>query len=158
MLRDSIKMKNYSILIISAYKLLGALTSILMGMLILYFGSIISLVNSVFKKEILEDPNDLFYSFLLGHINQSSKLLALILAFSLIIFSVLEITFVAGLLLRKKWGAIGLFIISVLWVPVEILFISKFLLGPRIIGVILDIIILILLFQMIMHSRKYFRD
>lgn len=151
-------MKNYSILIISAYKTLGALTRTLIGILILYFGDIISLVNFVFKKEVLEDPNDLFYSFLLGHINQPSTLLALILAFSMIIFSVLEITFVTGLLLRKKWGAMGLFIISILWIPVEILFISKFLLGPRIIGVILDIMILILLFQMIMHSRKYFKD
>jgi len=151
-------MKNYSIPIISAYKLLGAFIRTLIGASILYFGNIPKVVNFIFRKEVLEDPNDLLFGFLIGHINQTTIMLTLILASSLIIFSILEILFVTGLLFRKKWGAVGLFIISLLWLPVEILFISRFLLAPRTINIILDIIILILLFQMITHSRKYFKD
>ncbi len=151
-------MKNYSIPLISAYKLLGAFIRILIGILILYFGSIPKLIQFIFKGEIIEDPTDIFSGFLLSHIAQNSASLTYILALSLIIFSLLEIVFAIGLLLRKKWGAMGLFIISILWLPVEILFISRFLLTPRTISIILDTIILILLFQMIAHSKKYFKD
>lgn len=150
-------MKNYSIPIISAYKTLGGIARLSIGILILYFGDILNLVNFAFKKEILEDPNDLFYSFLLGRINQPSVFLTYILALSMIIFSLLEIIFAINLFLQKKSGAIGLFIISILWLPIEILFISKFLLAPRMINILFEVIILILLFQMITHSKKFFK-
>lgn len=150
-------MKHYSIPIISIYKLLASSMGILIGTLILYLGSVQNIIIFLFKKETLEDQNDLFYNFLLGHINQSSNSLILILAFTMIIFSILEIIFAIGLLLRKKWGAVGLFIVSSLWLPIEILFISKVFLTPKVINIVLNLIILILLFKMITHSREYFK-
>jgi uncharacterized membrane protein len=154
-----IKMKNYSIPLISLYKLLGAIIRVCIGILILYFsGDIKEIIGFIFKREILEDQTDFIFSYLLNHIAQPSAYLAYVLAFSLIIFSLLEIVFAIGLLLRKEWGAVGLFIISVLWIPIEILFISKFLLTPKTISLVLDVIILVLLFKMITHSRRYFKN
>jgi hypothetical protein len=151
-------MKDYSIQIISTYKFLGAFIRLLIGILILSFrGNLHNFILFIFKKEILEDPTDLFSSYLLGHIAQSSAFLTFLLALALIIFSLLEIIFAINLFLQKKSGAMGLFVISILWIPIEFLFISKFLLAPKTIGLVLDIIILILLFQMIIHSRKYFK-
>jgi len=152
-------MRNYLIIFISVYKFLSAFIKLLIGGLILYFrGNPLNFILFIFKKEILEDPTDLFSGYLLGHIAQPSVFLTIFLALALIIFSLSEMIFTINLFLQKKSGAIGLFVTSILWVPIEFLFISRFLLAPKTIGIVLDIVILILLFQMMAHSRKYFKD
>jgi len=152
-------MNKISPKIISIYKLAAASIRILIGILILQFGcNLHNLIRSVLRKELIENPNDLTYSFLLGHINQPSIFLTCILALSLIIFSILEIIFAINLLYQKKSGAIGLFIITLLWIPIEILFISKFLLAPKAISITLDIIILIALFKIMTHPKFYFKN
>jgi uncharacterized membrane protein len=146
------------ILLVSAYKTITNLVRIILGLTIIYFGfDIHRALRSLFSREIQVDPKDFIFSYLIGHINDVSYYLAAILAFSLIILSLAEIFFIIQLLRRKKWGAIGFLVISILWIPVELLFVSKFILVPRTITLIIEIIIIIFLFRIIRNSHGYFK-
>lgn len=145
---------DYTIGLISGYKILVNSLRIILGTLIIYFrGNIRQLVLFVFKNEIKHEPGDFLFNFVYVHLKNQTPQLAILLALMLIIFSILEIIFSISLLYRKKSGAIGLFVTSFLWIPVEILFVSRFLFIHKIVAIIIDAIILLALFKII-HKFK----
>lgn len=141
--------KEYTLYLISIYKLVISITRLTIGFFILYFkGNLENLMSFLLRGQVLDITSSI--------IKQPVIYLAYILAWILIVYGIFEIVFATALIYRKKWGAIGLFIFSFLWIPVEILFVSKFLLVHEIIAILINIIILILLFRMIKHPKKYF--
>lgn len=146
---------NYLIKFITVYKLLINILRIITGFLIFYFkGNIDNLIFVLFRERIREDPKDILYHFLSYHITNPSKELALTLASALIVISFIEIFLTIGLFYKNKKSAIGLFIISLFWIPFEILFVSKFLFINKILTIILDIIILLALLKIISKFNK----
>jgi uncharacterized membrane protein (DUF2068 family) len=85
-----------------------------------------------------------------------SQKLACFLAISLILFSLIELVFVFALMLKRKWGALGMFILAIIWTFLEILFVSKFLVTSKITGLIINAIIMIYLYKLITKS-DYFK-
>jgi len=150
--------KNYPAILISIYKIIGGILRIIMGSIILYFkADLYKALAFTFRRELLEDPSDVLFYYISNHINYNFYILTYILAISLIILSILEIFFAIKLLQNDKSGAIGLAVISLLWIPLEILFLAKFLVVRRFLSLFINIIIIILLLWMIQHSRKYFK-
>jgi len=80
-----------------------------------------------------------------------------ILALLLIIFAFLEIIFLIGLILRKKWGGIGFFCMQFVWVPVDLMIISKFLLFSKVITIILDLVIIWFMIRLLISPKGYFK-
>ena len=143
--------------IISIYKILASLLRVLAGSILLYFSCSIEQASLfLFRKELLEDPADFLFRFLTGHIMQASTSLTCILASALIVLSLADIFFIIALLYRRRWGAIGFFIVSILWVPIEILFVSRFLVIPKTLALIIDFIIIYFLYKLITHPKGYF--
>ena len=99
----------------------------------------------------------LLIKFLTIHIRDASSGLTCILAIALIVLSLADIIFIIALIYRRKWGAIGFFIISILWIPVEILFVSKFLVIPKTLSLIIELIIIYFLYKLITHPHGYFK-
>lgn len=150
-------MKKYHYpLIIAGYKIVISFVRFFLGLMIILLGYNLKLgIDSLFNHPH-EHTRTLFY-YLSYHIIQAPEVLTAILAFSLITISLLEIVFGAGIILRKRWGAIGIFWTCLAWVPVEILFISKFWLIPKFLGFVIDILILVALFHLLTKSRDYFK-
>ena len=139
---------------ISVYKLSINILRIILGALIIKFNFDIPIGINTITELSKYHP---VITYLGGCIKGSSFLLTLILTLTLIIFSIMDLIFILGLINRKRWGAIGLFINSFLWIPVEILFISKFLVAPELIMIILNIIIIYALYHLLKSSKHYFK-
>lgn len=147
--------KNYAIELISGYKIIVASIRIILGVLILQFrGNLKELALFLFNRKLKEEPHILF-KLVNNIINAEPINLALVLAFTLIIFSIIELIFSIGLLYRKKSSVIGLFVISLLWIPVEILFISKFLFIHKVTALIINLLISAALLKIIINFRKH---
>jgi uncharacterized membrane protein len=145
------------VLLVSVYKAVTNLIRIILGLTIIYFGfDIHRALKSIFAREIQMDPKDFLFSYLIGHIKDVSYYLPAILAFSLLILSLAEIFFIIQLLRRKRWGAIGFLAVSILWIPIELLFVSKFVLISRTISFIIEALIIIFLFNILRNSHGYF--
>ena len=153
-------MTNKSIIsIISIYKLTTSYLRIIAGVFLFYFGlSIANAGKIIFRRELVQDPTDFLAHFLMIHIRNASPILTGILASSLIVLSLLDIFFIFAIALRKRWGVIGLFIVSISWIPIEVLFISRFLIISRTLGIIIDLIIIYLLYRIITHPKGYFKN
>ena len=147
--------KKYLVPSVAIYKIITNLFRLILGIIIFSFkGDLSQLLSSLFSKELTEDANDFLFNFISVHLNIPSTKLVLLLAFILVLFSSLEIIFAVTLFFRQRIGAIGLFVISLLWIPFEILFISKFLIFHKITTLILDIIVLVILFKIIKQFQK----
>jgi hypothetical protein len=146
--------------IVSVYKLLASLLRVTLGILIFNFSNRIHrIIESIIQGRIAEKKSFFILNYLVDRINpEVSIMLFKILAIALITISLAEIIFSIALLSRKRYGGIGLFITSILWIPVEILFISKFLITSKTIIIILDIIIIVLLFKIIRNPHRYFKE
>jgi uncharacterized membrane protein len=150
--------KRGRIFLIAGYKLLAGALILLLGLLILYFNCDINQLDDFFIKEGIEDkPHDIFFSYLLDHLNPKSAFLNYFGTFCLILFGILEIFFSITLMRRKKWGAVGLFIVSFVWLFFALFFVSRFLVMSKEFSIGFDIIILFLLFDLIYSSKKYFK-
>ncbi len=146
-------------IIISIYKIFMNIFRIALGTTILIFGANTQRLIEFFSlKELVEDPRDIIAHTLTNHVRTTSFTLTLIFALILIILSLAELSTIFALIYRKKWGAIGLFVISILWFPVEILFFSKFLAINRILSFAINIVILIFLYRLIRSNGKYFKN
>jgi len=146
------------ILAISIYKILEDSIRYTFGILLIIFNfSINNLTFNLFKKELAEDPNDAVFAWVTAHIRQSPMYLAKILVIALIAFSIIEIFFLIGLVLRRKWGAIGFFCMQFLWVPIDIMIISKFLLFSRVVTIILWAAIIFFMIRLLVSPKGYFK-
>jgi uncharacterized membrane protein (DUF2068 family) len=146
------------IIFITIYKLIDDILRFFLGILLILFN--FDLHNAIlyfFKNEIVKDPNDLFFHFLMRHVRENSINFAQILALLLIIFAFLEIIFLIGLILRKKWGGIGFFCMQFVWVPVDLMIISKFLLFSKVITIILDLVIIWFMIRLLISPKGYFK-
>ena len=146
------------IIIITIYKSVEDAFRYALGILLILFNfSLRDLTFNFFKKELAEDPFDFLFRLVVSHTRQPSIYLVKILAFLLILFSLLELSFLIGLLLRRKWGAIGFFCMQFLWVPVDLLIISKFLSFSKVITIILEIIIIGFIVRLLISPKGYFK-
>jgi len=146
------------ILAISIYKILEDSIRYTFGLLLIVSNfSVNNLTFNLFKKELIEDPNDALFMWVTAHIRQSPMYLAKILAVALILFSIIEIFFLIGLILRRKWGAIGFFCMQFAWVPIDIMIISKFLLFSKVITIILWVAIIVFMIRLLVSPKGYFK-
>jgi len=146
------------IIAVSIYKFAINSLRILLALVIFNFScDIVKLTNYVCSSRFLK-PEGFITDFLGNHIFPASPPLVFFLASVLLLFSLSELVFVVALLFRKRWGAIGFFIISILWIPVELLLISKFLLVPKLITLLIDILIIGFLFYILRKPNHYFRE
>ncbi len=143
---------------IAIYKFVEDFIRYLLGVFLVIFNfSLNKITLYFFRKELIQDPNDFFFNFITAHIRQVSIPLTKFLAIFLIIFSLLEISFLIGLLFRKKWGAIGFFIMQFLWVPIDLLIVSRFLLFSKIITITLEVIIVWFMIRLLTSPKGYFK-
>ncbi len=146
------------VILITIYKSVEDFLRYLLGIFLILFGFNLSqLTFSLFSKELAEDPNDFFSNLVINHTQQPSLFITKILVIALILFSLLEISFMIGLILRRKWGGIGFFCMQFLWVPVDLLIVSKFLLFPRIVTIILQVIIIGFMIKLLISPKGYFK-
>jgi hypothetical protein len=143
---------------ISVYKIIVNSLRIVAGIVLLLFvENPIGILGFLLRGNFLEYSRAMFFDFILRHIHYNSAFLTYTIALSLIILSSVELVFIIALLYRKRWGAVGFFIITLLWIPIEIIFLSRFLIFSRTISLLIDALILVLLFKLLTHSKKYFR-
>lgn len=142
------------VILLSIYKVIINFARLALGIAIVVFS--FSYTGFILANKNLIQRNNIVYA-IARHIDFPSPGLAKILAFSLIILSLVELVFLIALILRKKWGAIGLFIMAIAWIPIELLFISKFLIVSRIISLAINLIIIFFLYRLITKS-KYFKS
>ena len=142
-------MKDKSLLIgISIYKTIVNVFRIILGIFIIVFGfNMRSIINLLLERDLSENYRGWMVSYLGLHLKEASHFYTIILALSLIILSLIELYFVYGTAKGKVWGIKGLIVTSILWVPVEFLFISKFLVTRKTIGFIINLIVLGLLIK-----------
>ncbi len=146
------------ILAITIYKTLEDSVRYTFGILLILFNfSINNITFSFFKKELIEDPNDALFMWITNHTRQSPMYLAKILAAALIVFSIVEIFFLIGLILRRKWGAIGFFCMQFAWIPIDIMIISKFLLFSKVVTIILWVAIIFFMIRLLVSPKGYFK-
>lgn len=149
--------RKEAILVVFIYKLITNLIRISFALFIFNFNcSISSLVDYVSSMRCFS-PTGFTVHFLNSHIANASPQLTFILGFSLLFLSAIDLFFVIAFIFRKRWGAIGFFILAILWVPIELLFVSKFLLISNILTIIIDIVILVFLYRLITHPDHYFK-
>ena len=146
------------IIVIIIYKSIEDFFRYAFGILLIVFNfSLQQLTFNLFKKELAEDHFVFFFRLVVNHTQQPPIYLVKILAVLLILFSLLEISFLIGLLLRRKWGAIGLFCMQFLWMPVDFLIISKFLLFSKVITIILEGVIIGFIVKLLISPKGYFK-
>ncbi len=152
------KTEKYTIWAISGYKLIINTIRIIFGLLIFAFGCdsrrVLELLTS---HEIAEDSSSFTSHFLINHINPASVIPTCSLALALVIISLLEIVFLVAIFRRKYYGAVGFFIVSLLWIPLEMFFISKFLLVSRLISLLINLVIILFFLKIILSHDKYFK-
>jgi uncharacterized membrane protein (DUF2068 family) len=142
---------------ISIYKMIMNMGRIIFSFLVLYYScNIHNLLNTIKKINFFEI--DVLAQYLSRYLNETPDYLTLMLIIPLLVLSAAEIFLVIGLIKRQRWSAIGLFITSILWIPLEILFISKFLIASKIVTISLDLIIMYLLYRLLRNSHHYFKE
>ena len=67
-----------------------------------------------------------------------------------------EIIFAIAMTKKKKWGLWGLFWTTLAWIPLEILFISRFLVVSKTLEIIINLILIWLLVDIIKRHEEYF--
>jgi len=145
-----------AILFISVYKFSINFARIILGLFLFNFKCNIPNIQD-YILGINEIP--IFITRLIDkHVAHAPPPLTCLLASLIIILSAIELVFVTSFLLRRRWGAIGFLVISVLWIPVELLVVSQFLAVSKILAIIIDIIIIYFLYRVITHPHHYFKE
>ena len=141
---------------VSIYKIVASLIRSYVAILIFAFDfNLFRVVQYVFNIRYSEELKETLFYYIMNHIEQASVYLTFILAISLLIMSLLDILFSIAMLYKKRFGAIGLFATSIAWVPIEILFISKFLLMSKTLVLLLDFLIIVFLFRIITKKGNF---
>ena len=144
------------VLFIGIYKILINLIFLSLGIIIVTFKCNSERVISFLMRSRIISFHEKVPEMLFHHINLPEFGFTCFLAALILLFSSSEIFFSIAMLLKKKWGAIGLFIMSCLWIPIGLFFMSKILVLPKTIGLLIDILIVILLVRITFYE-KYFK-
>jgi hypothetical protein len=139
--------------LVSIYKILASSFRLCIGLFVLELGWA---PNKFLPRRLAELDNHLLISHIFTYFNTNvPKGLIILFAVSLIAISLIELVFSTVLLLGKRYGAVGLFITSIFWIPVEILFVSKFLLLQKTLIIIIDILILLALARILFNHKNH---
>lgn len=142
--------------VLSVYKLLINFARIIVGILIFIFGcSYTNFILFLADKNIIQSSDILYY--VLSLIDFPSQAMASFLGVCLIGLSIIEIVFVIALLYRKRWGALGIFSLAIVWTFIEIIFVSKFMVTSKMIAMGINILIIFFLYRLITKSN-YFKN
>ena len=155
MKKESGKFRKWYLGLMSGYKIAISLPRIILGLLIIFFGFNLPAVARFILTESAEHKG-IALSYVYKHLLIPPERLIAIFALSLIILSVLEIMFSIAMMYRKKWGVEGLIVTSILWIPLEIMLVSKFFVLSKTWTIILNLIILWLLFDLLIKHKSYF--
>lgn len=142
---------------ISIYKFFDDLIRCFLGLLLVIFNFDLRELTEFLSRKVTENHLEILFNFLNGHIRPIALHTSQFLAISLILLSVSEVLFLTGLLARKKWGAIGMFIMQFVWVPIDLLIVSKLFLFSKIIMVTLWLIILGFMIKLLISPKGYFK-
>ena len=141
---------------LSTYKMSLSIIRIIIGLLIVILGFNLSRVIDFLFESDHGIRETLFYYFT-SHLIVASKTLTIILALALIIISCLELIFGIALTKKKKWGAWGLFWTTLAWIPLEILFVSRFLVISKTLSIIVNLVMIGLIVNILRNHSEYFR-
>ncbi len=127
------------------------------GFMLLFISSnaILSMVRSVFRHELLEDPHDLFANYIINFFGSFSFSLKIFIAWYLIIHGAIKLGLISALWLKKIKAypiSIGVFILFLIYQ------IYKYILTPSLILIILsvlDVLIIILTYIEYKHIKRY---
>jgi len=142
---------------VSLYKVAINFIRIFLGVVILSLHSDIQKSIEFLSKYDLMDRNFILI-FFSNYIKETSHILTSLLAWTLVIFSVLELIFIFMMAYKNRIGAIGLFITTIIWILTELLFVSKFIVSSKTMIILINLIILFLLYQIIRSHDNYFKD
>ncbi len=146
------------VILIAIYKSIEDFIRYAFGVLLIAFNFNLSqLTLYLFKKELAHDPNDFLFNLIIQHTQQPSMYVARTLSILLIFFSLLEISFLIALILRRKWGAIGFFIMQFAWVPIDIILVSKLFLFSKIVTITLEVVIIGFMIRLLVSPKGYFK-
>ncbi len=146
------------IIIVAIYKSIEDIMRYALGILLIIFNfNLQNLVSNLLGRESAGKISTFFFELVIDHTREPPIYLLKILAVSLILFSLLELSFLIGLLLRRKWGAIGFFCMQFAWVPVDLLIISKCFLFSKVITIIVELIILGFIIKLLISPKGYFK-
>lgn len=146
------------VIIMTLYKSADDFLRYSFGVLLIIFNFNLSkLTFNLFKRELAEDPNDFWFNLVIRHTQQPPIYVAKILAVLLIFFSLLELSFLIGLILRRRWAGVGFFVMQFLWVPIDLLIVSRFLLFSKIITITLEVIIIGFMIKLLISPKGYFK-
>ena len=146
--------------IIASYKVLISLLKIFLASVVIYFhGSLIGAFSFIANHRIRYGVDDFFIipNDWARYLIENTHLITYFVASAIIILSLFEIYFSLLILMKKPLGEQGLFYTSIVWVPFEILLVSKFLLFHRGLLFFINLMIIFLLYKIILARKKHLR-
>lgn len=146
--------------IIVSYKALISFFKIYLACVVIYFqGSLVHAFSVIASHKLRYSTDDFLIipSDWAKYLIENTHFITYFVAFAIIILSLLEIYFAILILMRKPLGEPGLLYTSIVWVPFEILFVSKFLLFHRGVLFFINLIIIFLLYKIIKAKKKHLR-
>jgi hypothetical protein len=150
------KKEKLGVIIISVYKFLINLARIIAGSIILIAGGKFSNIAEFLLNTGIIAKSDII-KFLASHLTFPSQRLTIIFAATLVLLSYIEILFVLALLSRRRFGAVGIIILSVIWTLMEIVFISRFIIASELIIFLINLVIVFMLIRLLIKPHGYFR-
>jgi len=141
------------VLLVIVYKYIVNTLGFILGVILLCFRGDLIALSRLFDGEhiaqLLINMDLRYYRFHMKEID------ALLIGFGilLVIFALLELVCTTALLYRKKWGAIGLIVVSALWLLIDIFFIIKIFTFTKFVFIIINILIIVFLVKLV-HQLK----
>jgi len=144
---------------IAAYKVLVNLIFGILGIMILRFScNLERLEEFIILSGLVNPENGIFIRDIIPHVNVTHFGIACFFSISLIVFAFLEIFFTIMMLKKKRWGAIGLSIVSSIWILLSFFFAEELLVFSTKIGVLVDITIISFLVYAVRETKDYFKN
>jgi hypothetical protein len=144
---------------IAAYKLLVNLIFGIFGVVILKFGcNLERLEEFILLSGLVNPETGIFVRDIVPHVNVTHLGIACFFSVFLVFFAFLEIFFTIMMLKKKRWGAIGLSIVSSVWILLSFFFAKELLVFSTKIGLLVDISIISFLIYAVRETKDYFKN
>jgi hypothetical protein len=144
---------------IVAYKLLVNIIFGIFGIAILRFSCDLErLAEFIILSGMVKPENGIFVKDIVPHVNVTHFGIACFFSLCLIVFAFLEIFFTIMMLKKKRWGAIGLSIVSSIWILLSFFFARELLVFSTKIGLMVDIAIISFLVYAVRETKDYFKN
>lgn len=149
------KIQKIGLYCLIAYKYLINTARIWIAMLFLFYrGNLTKIAFYLGNVEIVESSK--FLLQLLFRLEQFRTMSVILFAMIFTVISMAEIVFITALLRKRKWGLIGLIIVSALWLPFEIVLFTAFFSITKLTIFAINIFILLFLIHFL-RNVKFFR-